>query len=359
MAAKHSEELSDLIKEAAKKETARESCFSFGDQGLTASVGATGRLLRITQHFPGQKTGICVDDKDIRSPYLISWRLEDFLRRSIDESLGGIGPRIDSLYPAGDAEHDVVNDRWPTFTRPMSGEPSNKLRVSYVAFQGTIYQKFEIIDTAEKQPPRPEAREFPNDILRTLSLNSEVLIRNLDFVNWDNQFNKALSRTPDGEVPVYTTGPGQAKNHVRREHKIPGQHFVLHLQVLDQSNSLEFHKSDQANTCFGIQKSSNHLQHIVSEVVLAYTLRQGSTSSDLEPLPDWEKFLEAGGLLQHHPMVRLTEDVNLNFFLGRNLEYILSVCSIPVSEADSDGIPAYALTCGDVDGHRVAISASL
>lgn len=57
---------------------------------------------------------------------------------------------------------------------------------------------------------------------------------------------------------------------------------------------------------------------------------------------------------------KLTEDPQLNVALRRNLEYILSVCSIPVyPDAKNDEEFAIALTCGDIDSHRVATAASL
>ncbi|KAI3546501.1 hypothetical protein CABS01_14682 [Colletotrichum abscissum] len=358
MAGKQSKELSELIAEAAKKGMARDSFFSFGDEGLTASVSATGRLLRITQHFPGQKTGLCIDDKGMSEPYYVSSRLEEFLERSRDEKVGGIGPRIDSLWPGSESDHDIVNDRWPTFTRTMRGKTLNKLRVSYVAFQGTIYQKFEIIHPNETQSSQSESKEFPSDILPTLSLELEVFIRDLDFVTWGNLFNKASSQP---QVPVYTTFHGQAKNHVTQEHKspeTPGKHFVLHVQVLDQHNTMELFKPDQENIYHTTPSDGNDPDRQAVLVVLAYTLKQCTASSDSDPLPDWERFIEADKLLHHYDTVSLTKNDTLDFFLRRNLEYILSVCSIPVSEAYSDGIPAIALTCGDVDGHRVSNAAS-
>lgn len=357
MAALHSEESSDLIIKAAKKGRERESFLSFGDDGLTASVGATGRLLRITQHFPGHKTGICVDDWGMTEPYYTFSRLDDFLERSLDESLGGIGPRIDYLCFGREAQHDFVNDRWPTFTRATPGFTSTKLRVSYLAFQGTIYQKFEVID---KQKNLSEIKAAKYDIWDALTLDPEVLlIRDLDFVNEDNFFNKDPSKHPDDlVVGVYETEGGDVGSHILRRHISHNKHFVLHLQVLDKYGMIEFFRKDPS-TCYGIRKNSKGSEQPVLEIVLAYTLRQGPEASDLKPLPDWKKFLEADRLLQRHPTVRLSEDENLDFFLRRNLEYILSVCSIPVHDAGPDGIPAYALTCGDVDGHRVATAAGL
>jgi hypothetical protein len=59
-------------------------------------------------------------------------------------------------------------------------------------------------------------------------------------------------------------------------------------------------------------------------------------------------------------------DVDLDYATRRNLEHILSVCAIPVPLEpvwDNPKVvepePAIALTCGDMSGHRVCISASL
>ncbi|KAJ5366303.1 hypothetical protein N7541_000244 [Penicillium brevicompactum] len=41
------------------------------------------------------------------------------------------------------------------------------------------------------------------------------------------------------------------------------------------------------------------------------------------------------------------------FHIGRNVEHILSVCMIPINDE------ATAMTCGDMSGHRVSVSASL
>jgi hypothetical protein len=51
----------------------------------------------------------------------------------------------------------------------------------------------------------------------------------------------------------------------------------------------------------------------------------------------------------------------LNYALRRNLEHILSVCSIPVEKAsDSEGSDKpIALTCGDFAMHRICVSATL
>jgi hypothetical protein len=52
---------------------------------------------------------------------------------------------------------------------------------------------------------------------------------------------------------------------------------------------------------------------------------------------------------------------HIDFVVRRNLEYILSVCAIPVrTDLSVDGeVPPIAITCGDIAGHRIVSSASL
>jgi hypothetical protein len=52
------------------------------------------------------------------------------------------------------------------------------------------------------------------------------------------------------------------------------------------------------------------------------------------------------------------QENRLDFAFRRNLEHILSVCSVPVA-AESQKTPSIAITCGDIAGHRVDSRASL
>jgi hypothetical protein len=56
--------------------------------------------------------------------------------------------------------------------------------------------------------------------------------------------------------------------------------------------------------------------------------------------------------------VFFAQDNRLDFAFRRNLEHILSVCSIPV-DAGPHKNPSIAITCGDIAGHRVDSRASL
>lgn len=104
------------------------------------------------------------------------------------------------------------------------------------------------------------------------------------------------------------------------------------------------------------------------QIALAYTLGQLSSENqdinDINPrsfTDDWRASEESE---IHFEEPSFVGDARLNFALRRNLEHILSVCSVPVAEpsaaaAASDKIPLIALTCGDVSGHRISTAASL
>ncbi|CCD53641.1 hypothetical protein BofuT4_P136860.1 [Botrytis cinerea T4] len=52
--------------------------------------------------------------------------------------------------------------------------------------------------------------------------------------------------------------------------------------------------------------------------------------------------------------------INFDFIFHRHLEHLLSVCAIPISSYESsNNTSAVALTCGDISGHWICISASL
>lgn len=58
--------------------------------------------------------------------------------------------------------------------------------------------------------------------------------------------------------------------------------------------------------------------------------------------------------------VCFAKDPRLDFAFRRNIEHILSVCSVPITKNQQQSKPeAIAITCGDIAGHRVASRASL
>lgn len=377
--------LDPIIAAAAEEAKTRDTFFSFGDEGLTASVSARGRLLRITQHFPGQKAGFCVDPTIMPEPYCTTQRIEWFLflaqwdGPAIGGAVGGIGPSPESLCPEpiSSPKHEIINDRWPAFSQSSQSKKS-KSRVEYVASAGTIYQKFEFFYIGGHEEDRNGLEQA---VFAGISLHPDLLIRDLDFVDKNNEFNKP---PPSDSQPVrpsaYTTRLSDSHKSITRTHKLGDRDIVLHINVLNKDGSLEFFKHDKPTVVGEHRKSSDagryHIRRDVSNsqsiledhgegsvirFVLAYTLAQSSTP--FSSLPTWKTFCDADNLLQPRKddNFHLCQDPILDFFLKRNLEYILSVCSVPIADTDEpeDSIPAVALTCGDVEGHRVATAASL
>ncbi|KAF9882228.1 hypothetical protein CkaCkLH20_00264 [Colletotrichum karsti] len=391
----------DPIAQAAETGRSRRSYYSFGNEGITATVGTSGRLMQISRYIPGKKTGFCVSDPDMPQPYYVWWRLDTLLSQARDiSSKAGIGPCMDSLcswdFPA---KEDVVNDRWPTFSRTSKNGIPFKLR--YVASGSTVYQEFEFDYSDEKSEGKP---------LPSLSVKPDVLIRELDFVDNDNKFNRNLN---EGEAYAYETHV--YGNRISREHKIGNEKIVFGIQVLNEQASVDFMesedplepvahpesvetsespeptgfvestepaayaessasdesaqsvKSTHQGPTYSIHWSSateesaleNGSKGKVLKIVLAYTLEAVSDDeSGRLPPPSWSSYSEAKNLFETFETHPLVDDPSLDFFMRRNLEHILSVCSIPVTETKGDEIPAIALTCGDVDGHRVASAAS-
>lgn len=371
-----------IISAAAEEAKTRKTFFSFGDEGLTASVSSYGRLLRITQHFPKHKTGFCVDPRGMPEPYYTTKRMDWFLflaqYRDRYGLFQGIGPCLDSLCMHAEAppQHEIINDRWPTFSQSSE---SFKLHVGYVASAGTIYQKFEFFpidgQNNEKEP-------WEDAVFADLSLRPDLLIRDLDFVNKNNEFNAAsASEIEPGNPPAYTTQLSDTHKRITRTHKLGEKDILLHIHVLSNDGSIQLFKRDKStavdkhgNSPGPSRESSYHIgrstrndrsileshdEGPVIRFVLAYTLDQ--VSKPRRSLPTWETFCNADSLLQPRKDEEpyLCQDPTLNFFFKRNLEYILSVCSVPIPQRIKHDDAAIALTCGDVEGHRVATPASL
>lgn len=400
MSEQRTTKLSEAIEEAAENGKRRLSYFSFGDDGLTATVGASGSLLRITQHFPGERTGFCVDVPGLPDPSYVEERLKSFLRSSrLIRPRHVIGPNIDSLCRRRSfrlhANDSMTNDRWPTFDRELLN--GDDLTLQYVASKGTIYQIFEMSGGDDKLPP--------------LKVTPDLLIRDLDFVDEDNQFNKAEA---GNKVVYYHESRG---NCLIRVHENSHKKAILYIQALNEEMPLEFirdestsptsetplgrfvntkpyfgqsHKqrpteegpdSEEVTTKESAARKlsaswSSYRVHRKSAPKLKYKLRQERPkyiiilSYTLEYVPkheepiipsmSWSSILETKDqLLMPWKPYNISEDQTVDFFLKRNLEHILSVCSIPVRRTIGEWRPAVALTCGDVDSHRVAAGASL
>lgn len=432
------------MEKAAATGRQRKSYYSFGDEkGLTATVSASGSLLRITQHFPGERHGFCIDHPEMPEPYLVQKRLEKLLSwsKSTPSPSGVIGPSIDS-FCSDYFTDDMINDRWPIFYRTCNSGVN--LTVKYVASEGALYQIFQTSSGTKTE-------------MLPLEITPDLLIRNLDFIDEANSFNEA--RVCNEKVYSYEI----RGNSLIRQHENGDKKAVLCIQALDEETSfgkpsLEFVQPAQDKQPLQDQCSaqneepiqgqqpapnqepahdqqpaqneeSTHDQQPVNQKptqdqqivqhhqptqdqqsarydrnvhgLLAsgqskhgasgsvYSIRRKSTApkSQTQDDPDhrfqviilayrvdcvpknespeitpalWSNVSDTTNrLLTPCSRPPLANTPAMDFFLGRNLEHIMSVCSVPVPKAPDDKEPPIALTCGDVDGHRVTTAASL
>ncbi|KAF4811067.1 WW domain-containing oxidoreductase [Colletotrichum siamense] len=217
-----------------------------------------------------------------------------------------------------------------------------------------------------------------------LLVSPDLLIRDLDFVDGRNEFNEDMpglrprffNEDEPSLRPKYSYTSLHKGNCLVREHQIGAKKGVLSIHVLGKQDSFQFASSSsgesslpvpQYDNPFTIQKKAaitwnprhNTPRDECIDIILAYKLDCDSNDEAQPPL--WELASNTmNSLLQADVGHSLTDgsDPTLDFFLWRNLEHILCVCSIPTTEGDGDNLPCISLTCGDVDGHRVAAAAS-
>ncbi|CAG1994742.1 unnamed protein product [Fusarium graminearum] len=330
-------------------ETPNRSCiYSFGDNGTTATVSSSGRLLRISQHFRGEKVGYCVDHLSIPQPYEVVDRITTFLSTANDPDhnigfypdLAWLGNGVDSVSAT------FMDNRWPVFA---VGGNSGKFEIQYYISNGVVYQTF-LFEGAK--PP--------------MGLKTNFLIRQLEFADRDNAFNKA-EENDDG----YNTELSSPDlHHIKRYHdkEENNKHVALFISGYMDKSALSFVEDFlYSGENEGVEDESQAYCMVWPEITLTakitfvYSLEliddksiKSPTKTVQIPIP-W-RF--PGQSISDNPC--FTELPHLNRLLNRNLEHILSVCSIPVYTDTNDKTdhPAIALTCGDVDNHRVATAAS-
>ncbi|RBR11264.1 uncharacterized protein FIESC28_09148 [Fusarium coffeatum] len=365
------------------EDSRRTSTYSFGDDGLTATASPSGRLLRISRHFPGEKFGYCVDHCDIDEPYMTINRITEFVSSANDpdHNIGFYPDQESWLSAAENAWVDFTNDRWPVFH--IKGE-GGRCKIQYSISRGAVYQTF---DFSNGRPP--------------MTLMSDLLLRQLDFIDDSNQFNEA-----DEDDSGYQTHLLDEGRCIKRSHKLGqdnNKHAALFVHAFSGNTALTFEKftkhqdaaseEDSAMAEQGMREEGDAAEGIDEEgdgdgdarsddseeydaktyyrimddnsvsrptrVTLIYilSLEAGELESPPEPL----KFTAAPKFPKMNTRKRMFTPTNpdLNLALRRNLEYILSVCSIPIYlDAEDDEEFAVALTCGDIDDHRIITAAS-
>ncbi|KAK1656301.1 hypothetical protein BDP81DRAFT_19442 [Colletotrichum phormii] len=198
----------------------------------------------------------------------------------------------------------------------------------------------------------------------------DVMIRNLDYANRDEAFNNwdylSEGYTAPYLVDVCNTAPDLVDGCIVRTHDCGGKKASLCIMALEQQehflsfagkskSSSDKDDSNIGDHVFELKLSDTALSipknRQMLSIKIAYTLLCGE--SIVPPQVSPKDISEI--LYSTYESQFITEYPELDFCLRRNLEHILSVCSIPVGDGEP---PAIALTCGDIDGHRVGTVAS-
>lgn len=307
--------------------------------------------------------------------------------------------------PSSATKVELVHDRWPLYTTEYG---SLTVRYLNVAFENTIFQQ-------SHYSTHVNPSQFPADAI--ISIPSDLRIRDLDFVDSASKFNEEDLTSKNYSRFLTQDKCGLVLKHMgAREHDV-SQHqdetcdsvalaisvFVNgELQEIEQDSDNQYRIKPGAKL---VVEPSKPLQ-----VTSVYKLFACKTDWEGEDFPITEGSLHKMYRMLETSLFRkleLAKDPRLNFVTRRNLEHILSVCSIPVPRVCRHKLPGHespqetqktydfrpseqlhsppepqqtrdigecqdcqdqnisakdepiALTCGDMSGHRIVTSASL
>ncbi|KAL7788050.1 hypothetical protein V8C43DRAFT_323856 [Trichoderma afarasin] len=374
---------------------------SFGDKGVTATTNSHGHLLQITRYFDHEPSGLFrVDLTDILPSRSIAHRMQKLQDYCRDPNTG-VGVRIE--YSMDGDTHggrpneevpklDFVHDRWPHF---VTKTPEFDLKTQYIVSEKTVYQIYAL----KLFQREGHIAEIPQP-----TMNIKLFLRNLS-VKADNDKNNSNPNNNDTQnthYEEYSNHLSPEKGYIKRtrnirntengnqdvialfitpfinkspqkfdvEPKSRDYHIILEGSVLKnfrEGNELEVTLAyrleliSSRETGFNYFVSSREIgfNHFVSSGETGFNYSVSSRETGFNYSVSSESLSDAQAVLGK-PFKRpvLTQDDHFNVNLRRNLEHILSVCSIPVS-SDADGNnPSIALTCGDISGHRISTEAS-
>lgn len=388
----------------------RKACTSFGENGTTASVNSYGRIMQISRYFGYGRSGFfCADQNDLSEPWFVQQRMEELMDRSKDYG-NGIRLDFDGFVDIRDLQPSLefAFDRWPRFVfhqkptyeshgasrqqtpaqqPPVSASrqiPLNppELSIQYFCHQGSVFQRHLY---------RRYRYKITEKELRSLRIDAEVCIRNLDF----EQDNSTFNERTEAQRPHFRRGPKDRSLII--VHEITQE--TADQIGIDLSENLDASKPTAAALIItpfadGMAQKVTERGYIslhkdvkrkfIDEGNIDITL--GYRLQLLEQDPKWENSLVPAAHFGHmgdtfssdQPFrrIRFSEDDQFDFLVRRNLEHILSVCCIAIPESPTLGNPEYgssrenpstakleclpiAITCGDISGHFVGQRTSL
>ncbi|KAJ5751748.1 hypothetical protein N7520_008665 [Penicillium odoratum] len=317
---------------------------SFGNEGTTATITENGQHMQISQYLAnGQSSMYTIDLDGTCEPALGTQRRSDLLEMS--EYQYGFGADINIDFDSVSIEMTTgwLRNRWP---RVLFEEKKKwKLVQQWVVWRGVVIQQLVLHNLQDK------------DLEVECVIKTGILIRDADFVNITREFNKE-------ETDNYEEGNA-------------GGYGFVKVHALPNENTRE--KGDAVAAVMGLFINGEVIPSVGSENGITRLVPKNSQFQlvcgyKLVFLPhddsDWKRLVITAqdvDIDQFLSETQIKNDIpkdeflfDREFYIGRNVEHILSVCMIPVAQREvSKGEEVIALTCGDMSGHRVCVSASL
>jgi hypothetical protein len=335
-------------------------------------VTELGQQMQISRYLGHGASGIyTIDYEKTPQPNMPEKRNQALL--SMIESSQGFGP--DTSLPGSEWEQRTywLRNRWPRVIFQNSGEW--ELILQWAIRDNVVIQQCVL-------------RNFTETILEIdYSIVLDVLIRELDFAKSFHSFNDETNKD-------YVEGPGPGGYGFVKLYRLtgPGDHQNDHGDNAPSSdNSSRNLNPDAVAAVMGVfvngealtkdkfdhDRSITIAPRSVYSIVSGYKLVLLSTKRE-----NWKSLLLTKEdvdiddfLWKTQPPADIPPDTflfNEPFYIGRNVEHILTVCAIPVTEGpvwdyktrstrdvgEETKPPVIALTCGDMAGHRVCSSAS-
>ncbi|CRG89442.1 hypothetical protein PISL3812_06478 [Talaromyces islandicus] len=354
---------------------------SFGDQGTTASVGVYGSLMRICRHmkrelndFSSRMVGL--EFTDGMEAWYVHWRAEEFLDRAQDPA-SGFGLRLQDVTAHMSPTLKFLADRWPVITYK---DDRHEVMITLWCQKGVVVQQMRIT-----------RREALSKELQ-LALNPNFAMQDLDYSSWRDDLPVKYQRAPHGYGIIALEDQSDFQIEQERVCVVIGlfkDGIAQELPLNDFNTKLENRSPITIPVKHEFEENAKSVEFTVTFKLQLTTLEE-----------DWKYFTFSGAELNCDTQssimaVPFPGDLQLSWHLCRNLEHIMSTCSIPLetSAAEvpiestpgnySNGGPMIvlntpnnenhtifeitsptgktvpvALTCGDFGDHRVTVSGS-
>ncbi|MCJ1429422.1 hypothetical protein MMC29_007336, partial [Sticta canariensis] len=344
---------------------------SFGDSGTTASVNGYGKIMRLSRYVGGENNPskmLGLEFSQGNEPYLVELRAEEF-QHELPSPFSGFGLHImdiDSLQSEV-PKLEFLNDRWPQLTYSVRGF---NVRVRLFCQRGTVIQQFAATNTLASATDLPIilAVDFLMHDLNYMDLTYKIGYEGVEYEHGPHGHGIiALGRSTEKENEEGTSEQvgalvGLFRNGESEKLLLSGVEDHWDQTAVKLEYSLQEAETLELTAAFRLQylKSSSVWKDFIlpiSDVDVSEIIQEPVLALDRWPF--------------------LRDD--LSWHLRRNLEHVLSVCSIPLKRAvlerrqfgdnnasnvpieqgkDDYRVTPIALTCGDFGDHRVSVPGS-